>query len=130
MGGTFGQRRLVWVYQQSVHGDCGGNLHVLDDLRVLHGRKIKSGPYSQLDHVTFIEKAARIGFVSPETAQRCQLMNSSSLVPGDALTTLPEDISAGEQFEGEWPCTDNESMSWVSAPSRPSASYGGGSYLC
>ena len=90
-------------------------------LRVRHGRKFKK-TYSKvvpiLDRFTFIEKAARTDIASPETARRCRLLKSSSLMHDGAPPALPDDISDGEQFEGERPCTDNESMSWVSAPSR------------
>ena len=44
-----------------------------------------------------MEKTTKIGIVSPE---RCRLVKSSSLMPGGALPELPEDISAGEHFEG------------------------------
>ena len=47
-----------------------------------------------------MEKTTKIGIVSPETVQRCRLVKSSSLRPGGALPALPEDICAGEHFEG------------------------------
>ena len=46
------------------------------------------------------------GLILPETAQRCRLVKSSSLMPDGAPPASPEDIPAGEQFEGERPSTD------------------------
>ena len=81
----------------------------IDNLRVRHGRKFKN-TYSRvvpiLDRFTFIGKAARTDIASPETAQRCRLVKSSSLMPDGAPPASPEDIPAGEQFEGARPSTD------------------------
>ena len=46
------------------------------------------------------------GLILPKTAQRCRLVKSSSLMPDGAPPASPEDIPAGEQFEGEQPSTD------------------------